>query len=604
MDQNFHLLDKDEIKLLEDISMFKTQFENRYDFSFEDTRNRIDVIILNSDDAQIFKEKILLEEEAIRNIIDTEKEERDTEKSEYFSKESEEIDHDRREFLEREHKRREFFEREHKRLSLFESDDKINIFEDRERRGYEQAYSTDWPKDLTIYEKKQIETKDLFEWPTLNQEQHHEYSDEELGVIREQNKDFAKKYREFDHKIQKINNDIKRSKKHKNGDSEIEISRLRLKRSILIDDNRELYSDFTGDVDGSVFGSIDNHQLRQLDLRLRQLKCYLHRLTKDDQAWWSGSLLGCYLPKRDKGRRKLFLFIDNIHNHATSKGITSNSVLASTFTHEMFHAYYDDIESKEFIRCGLHGVREIEEAMTEFGTLCFLKTFNPSIQKDAYNDIRDKLNSKHPYLQCYGLGSVLYDEYCDNKFPKFLQGIRYIPFFEMYQKIQPSPRSDYNAVMTYFHMINRTLNHNDEKACVLLLYKILSYYNIFIKDAGQHYSFDGISESASNRLVYSVLRQYVDYNNKIGKTPSLQQMKKDFVVLGNNLGDKQTFEEESNIKSWRTYEITEKIQLTDATIYPAQSWDNSEGGKMSDFIKLAHNLYMSGKIDKEVIILR
>ena len=89
MDHNFHLLEKDQIQLLEDISKFETDFGDTQKsssgeknlFSFEETRNKVDVIILKSDDAKIFEKELLSEEKEIRKAIADEKRRREQERN-------------------------------------------------------------------------------------------------------------------------------------------------------------------------------------------------------------------------------------------------------------------------------------------------------------------------------------------------------------------------------------------------------------------------------------------------------------------------------------------------------------------------------------------
>lgn len=568
MDHNFHLLEKDQIQLLEDISKFETDFGDTQKsssgeknlFSFEETRNKVDVIILKSDDAKIFEKELLSEEKEIRKAIADEKRRREQERNGSI------------------------------------------------KRG-EEDRGINWPEDLYCYEGK-VTVEDLFSFPIYNhyEEYHHDDSVEETNDLRRKINDVIQYYTNFENEKNKIEQDIKiydNQLRDKNLADE-----YRRRRRDLFNEKRARERDFQERRDGSVYGSIDNYQLRQLDLRLRQIICYRFRLDNSTQAWWSGSLLGCYLSNRDSyGRRHLYLFIDNILAHAHSNGFSSNSVIASTFTHEMFHAYYDDIESKDFIRKYLHGIREVEEAMVEYSMLRFLSVYDSGYKDDAYDDVVNKLNSRHPYLQCYGLGACLFDEWNANRFPTFKNGFFAIPFYEMYQKIQPAPRHNNQEVDQYHNSINRVFYYqNDKIACIQFLYQILFYYNSIIEDKSQHFSFNDESIIFSKQLVCKVLNYYVDdHLNDFGTEPDLAEMELAFDNRNPyKFKARGIFKDSNNInaRNENSYDMKQGIKLSDTDIYPLNSWSSEGGGNTQLFIEQVNKLFQTGQIKRNIIILR
>jgi len=134
----------------------------------------------------------------------------------------------------------------------------------------------------------------------------------------------------------------------------------------------------------------------------------------------------------------LYLYLDNIDNAANinDEYATRESILITTFVHEMFHAWI-------FFACGEKEctVREIEEAMVEFATLFFLKQISQvnvefeSILKWAERSNRQK-QAVIGRLAAYGYGYYLYSMH-------FKDEQQVIKLFMAYSRnsglIEPSP---------------------------------------------------------------------------------------------------------------------------------------------------------------------
>ena len=88
-----------------------------------------------------------------------------------------------------------------------------------------------------------------------------------------------------------------------------------------------------------------------------------------DEYTSSYPLLGEYLPKS----KRVVLYEKNIHDACEKEEHTYNCVL-STYIHELFHAYFHYFtEHHNKADYKNKSINEIEEAMTEFSTLVFLR---------------------------------------------------------------------------------------------------------------------------------------------------------------------------------------------------------------------------------------
>lgn len=95
--------------------------------------------------------------------------------------------------------------------------------------------------------------------------------------------------------------------------------------------------------------------------------------------------LGCY----QSSANKVTLYLESINGNL--------SKLAGTYVHEMMHAYFATQNT----------VREIEEPITEYATLKFLKAFDEDLFKDYYREVCNKKSDQ--IAQFYGFGAYLFD---------------------------------------------------------------------------------------------------------------------------------------------------------------------------------------------------
>lgn len=125
-----------------------------------------------------------------------------------------------------------------------------------------------------------------------------------------------------------------------------------------------------------------------------------------DNYTYSYPILGEYLPDL----KKVVLYWNNIDN-ACGKP-TYNGVL-STYIHELFHAYFHYVTEQK--QAEYNYIKEIEEAMTEFCTLVFIRFMKNECSVEWY-DIFDwaseRIGKKQNIaggLPAYGFGRYLFD---------------------------------------------------------------------------------------------------------------------------------------------------------------------------------------------------
>ena len=163
---------------------------------------------------------------------------------------------------------------------------------------------------------------------------------------------------------------------------------------------------------------------------------------------------------------RIYLYLENIIQAANGK--KREYVLITTFIHEMFHAW-------NYIACGKKDrtIREIDEAMVEFATLCFLKQisqvhseFEP-IFEWAKRDISRKQTAIGS-IAGYGYGYYLYSLANKNESPVIELLVAYIRKSGF---IAPSalvdlikaklyPTYPYNEEKQVYKMLQQLLLHN------------------------------------------------------------------------------------------------------------------------------------------------
>ena len=124
---------------------------------------------------------------------------------------------------------------------------------------------------------------------------------------------------------------------------------------------------------------------------------------------YSFPLLGKY----DRDKKKIILYKKNIEKYSDERlgGNNSEEYLTKyVYTHELFHALFHYVTEHDLDRKHTYNyIGEIEEAMTEFCTLVFLKDFgNDELFQFAKKEIKEKQKSVG-ILAAYGFGAYLYD---------------------------------------------------------------------------------------------------------------------------------------------------------------------------------------------------
>lgn len=125
-----------------------------------------------------------------------------------------------------------------------------------------------------------------------------------------------------------------------------------------------------------------------------------------DNYTYSYPILGEYLPDL----KKVVLYWNNIDN-ACGKP-TYNGVL-STYIHELFHAYFHYVTEQK--QAEYNYIKEIEEAMTEFCTLVFIRFMKNECSVewyDIFDWVSERIGKKQNIaggLPAYGFGRYLFD---------------------------------------------------------------------------------------------------------------------------------------------------------------------------------------------------
>lgn len=139
------------------------------------------------------------------------------------------------------------------------------------------------------------------------------------------------------------------------------------------------------------------------DILLKQLNAFggiLQRYQPDGSGNYVAdfsNLLGLYSPEE----KTVYLFMDNIRNW---KGEENVELLSAVYVHEMLHAYFHSAS---------HYVKEIEEAIVECLTLCFLKDYDDITATNLFKYyLKQVENKRYTPFGYYAFGHYLY-EYSD-----------------------------------------------------------------------------------------------------------------------------------------------------------------------------------------------
>lgn len=555
MDINFHWLTSAEIKSLQDISKIKFLPDGKKAVSFEKIRdNRVDIIICRNDDEECkdYLKELEVEAKAIKGAINAE--------------------HDSR---------------------------------DKERKNNEPT--EEWP-DLPFFNDEELNP---FEWPAdegldaaFDGEETAEMVDSQW--VRQFNRDTegadGNNKREKD-----LNKAILNCDAHDRWYYKEELERIHREKE-------QFFSELNDESTPALLDRLSNTQLLQLDDRLRQIRAYQWGLgAQRSVISWKNYCLGCYYPMCDNDGKRIFrrvyLFLDNIEDIANNDGYSREVVLCSTFIHEMFHAYHDNIETKPFINTYRRFlIPEIEEALTEFATLCFIEKFFTSGSdyfKYAYNDLSGNLKSGNPSLQCYGLGAALFDEYHNGRLPQ-LQGTHRTPFAggysHIYQTIQPAPRRGVAPVNSYLRHVRRSFGTTVNLMagqCLKDLYTILRGFHLIIENSSQHFLFNYTTCGESKALVHMVLKYYADT-----RRPDWATIESVFDNTNQDFGAHHIFENVKKSPSAQHYDLDKPISLSNTDIVINRVWQSKASDNTVHFLNQVIRAKRKGDIDKRVTILR
>lgn len=161
--------------------------------------------------------------------------------------------------------------------------------------------------------------------------------------------------------------------------------------------------------------SSDNEERDRLEQELGRMQNCLMNLNSLIRNEGREPLLGLY----DPDAKSITLFVDNIYDtaeyileclkgayglHKANRGLSLQNILECltgyVFVHEMFHAYYD-------MDC--MSIREIEEAMAEYGSLSFLMSIHKfDTFEIAINEVQAKQYSG-VWTSAYGFGKYIFD---------------------------------------------------------------------------------------------------------------------------------------------------------------------------------------------------
>lgn len=174
-------------------------------------------------------------------------------------------------------------------------------------------------------------------------------------------------------------------------------------------------------------------------------------------------LLGEYIPEE----KKVILYLKNIEDACKYDNVPYYCGVLTTFIHELFHAVHH--EAAFNAERPYDTIREIEEAMTEFSTLVFLKELSSesSEWEDTFNWAEKKIKQKQwclGSLPAYGFGYCLYD---------FFSKKEDFSWIEKYNQKVGAIDKKSRYVKWYQQMLYPEYPHGNEQLCMELLHSIL-----------------------------------------------------------------------------------------------------------------------------------
>lgn len=330
--------------------------------------------------------------------------------------------------------------------------------------------------------------------------------------------------------------------------------------------------------------SSDRSRLEELDIELTKIVRQIRVLGDLIDGGGKEMLLGTYHYDVQFKCGVITLFLENIND--ASKVLerrfgsdASVYLLQYVFAHEVFHAYFDV--------CHNDKIREIEEAMAEYASLCFLSGYDKNVFSLAEYEINEKKNSPI-WTSAYGFGEYLYHAWK----PDFINDYRSVN-----QQINPV----LSRVKKYVTMFSAGYPFGEEAKCIKLLYQILyGKKNLPIpvaqpKQSGivtqvrdyTKYHFNG-KTYCKRRLVLAVIKEYA-------KQHPIDDVKDRFDPVKN--GSRVVVKKYSKLSPTRPddskrYFIEANDRVLDCNTKEEYVVDNQwgRGDEFDNFLKVAKNL--------------
>ena len=318
---------------------------------------------------------------------------------------------------------------------------------------------------------------------------------------------------------------------------------------------------------------------------------------EDDIYKTSYKILGEYLPNK----KKVVLYVNNIGEKPTFKGVLP------TYIHELFHVYFHYVTEQK--QAEYNCIREIEEAMTEFSTLVFLRMMKNEysyewcdIYEWAVNEIGKKQNTVGN-LSAYGFGRCLFDKIPEkeafNWINKYAERLGYIDgedeLVKQYkQMVCPCYPTEPNKCLELLRKILFETNNKTIKPCDNGFdentQKSLGYYVYLLVDPSDEKPFY-VGKGRNNRVFDHI--QYAkenpqDNSDKCDRIREIGPEKVKHYIVAHGLSEDEAFLVESA--------LIDVLNRFDVALTNIQGGHKaSERGLMTtDEIK---RLYSAGKLD-------
>lgn len=160
-------------------------------------------------------------------------------------------------------------------------------------------------------------------------------------------------------------------------------------------------------------GTPENQEWKELTNQIRSLQSLIYRIEAILQGKFTDdeySILGKYFPST----KTVVIYYKNINDVSRSRNIARKYLIASTYIHEMMHAYFYAFNYNAVQR---EKISAIEEPMVEFSSLAFLDTLSKKNKddkelKELLNNTKESIENKQTSygpIVAYGFGYYLFD---------------------------------------------------------------------------------------------------------------------------------------------------------------------------------------------------